>query len=198
MKQLKKRAYHEGKVGAAVALATRVPTSIDKRKRHEAAHEPMRGAAARKEVRRRSLGDAPSTSRTGRGFNKENDAPERSGSIFESLSGLLPFASEATRPLVHLYEAVVKSTLVPPCVGSEETPGQQHSGQVMSKKPVGIMRLPSTPSCTECAPSYEDDKESLTSGFSQNARKSCLCRCFITSNIRTPCELALMLSTAER
>ncbi len=148
VKQLKKRAYHDDRVGEAVALATRVPTSIDKRKRHDAAHETMRGAAARKEVRRRSLGDAPSTSRTGKGFNKENDTPERSGSIFDSLSGLLPFASEATLPLVHLFEAVVKSTHDPPCVGSMETPVQQYPatptpGQVMSKKPAGIMRLPS-------------------------------------------------------
>jgi type II secretory pathway pseudopilin PulG len=188
VKQLKKRADHDDNVGAAVALATRVPTSIDKRKRHEAAQETLRGAAARKEVRRRSLGDAPSTSRTGKGFNKENDAPERSGSIFDSLSGLLPFASEATLPLVHLFEAVVKSTHDPPCVGSKETPVQQHPatatpGQVKSKKPVGIMRLPSTPSCTECALSYADDEESLTSGFSKSARRLSLRRLFITSNM---------------
>ena len=31
VKQLKKRADHDDNVGAAVALATRVPTSIDKR-----------------------------------------------------------------------------------------------------------------------------------------------------------------------
>jgi hypothetical protein len=184
VKQLQKRA--DDKFGVAVALATRLPTSIDKRKRHEAAHETMRGAAARKEVRRRSLGDAPSTSRTGRGFNKENDAPERSGSIFDSLSGLLPFACKATLPLVHLFEAV-NSTHDPPCVGSKETLVQQHPatatpGQVKSKKPVGIMRLPSTPSCTEFAPSYSDDEESLTSGFSKSARR--FCRLFITSNIR--------------
>ena len=177
VKQLKKRADHEDKAGTVVVHATRVSNPIDKRKRHEAGHETLRGAAARTVARRRSLGDAKVA-------NKENDSPGPQDSLLNALgtplSGLLPLASEATRPLVDLYEAVVNSTHDVPDAGPEETHAEQQPvpttpSHVAPKRPIGIMRWPATPKGAADAPSVADqDQESLCSGRSRSARRLAL------------------------